>query len=172
MTFTWCQAGSHVTNTNNSQLSDFPLLDIFLHQIMIPGISQIQVYRRNEVCVFCHFYDFPLIFHCICNWFFWNNVFAVTNSFFYLFHPWVSQSEKSDYLHTFILKNLLIIFYYNRVRGKLFSQLTWCRIGITNISNIPPITFSHRFPVESSHPTKTDNSNFNSRVYWRLRVHN
>ena len=35
------QHNSNVANTNNGQLTYFSLLNIFLHQIMIPRISQI-----------------------------------------------------------------------------------------------------------------------------------
>ena len=91
VSFTRHQTRSHMTNTQNSQIPYFTCLNKLLDRIMVPGITQIKINSRKLVIILNHIHYFPLSINTICNRFFGNNMFALSNSFRYLILSGIGQ---------------------------------------------------------------------------------
>lgn len=154
------QSRSHVADPDDGQFADLALGDEIFDRIVIPGVAQVEVHRREQGRVLGQLDGLPFVFDTVGNGFFSDDVLARGESPLDLRFARVGQSEQPHDLHFGIVENNLFVIHNLRPGGQLARQVPRFGADVADVRNVPPAAFLHLVEVETSHSAEADKANF------------
>ena len=169
VSFAGCESRGHVADADDRQLADLALRDEVADGLVIPGIAQIEVHRREQGRFFGQLHGLPLLFGAFGDRFFRNDVFPGGDGLFDLFLAGVGQGEKPHDLDLGIVENHLFVGDDFRSGSQFMRQLPGFGRKVADIYDIPFSAFLHFVEVETSHSSETDQADLNRIHFVGLR---
>ena len=154
------QSRSHVADPDDGQFADLALGDEIFDRIVIPGVAQVEVHRREQGRVLGQLDGLPFVFDTVGNGFFSDDVLARGESPLDLRFARVGQSEQPHDLHFGIVENNLFVIHNLRPGGQFARQVPRFGADVADVRNVPPAAFLHLVEVETSHSAEADKANF------------
>ena len=164
--FARSEPGRHVADAHDGQFADLALSDEILDRIVVPGVAQIEVHRREERCAFGHLHGFPFVFDAVGDGFFGNDVFARRKSLFDLCFARVCQGEESYDLNRGIVENELLVGNDPCLRSEFMRQVAGFGANVADVGDLPLSAFAELLEIEAAHAAEADQTDSDGVHYF------